>query len=140
MINHRMLVIDDEQDILDDIQRFASKRGFFVETANNTKDGLEKLLTDEFDVALIDLSMEKPNSGAEIIHEAAQKGINGSLIVMTGHGDHPEIIKQALNDGVMWWFDKPLDLEMVTKKAKELSYLIQPEKIEEFLSILSHKD
>ncbi len=84
--------------------------------------------------------MEKPNSGAEIIHEAAQKGINGSLIVMTGHGDHPEIIKQALNDGVMWWFDKPLDLETVTKKAKELSYLIQPEKIEEFLSILSHKD
>jgi two-component system response regulator VanR len=57
---YNLLVIDDEQDILDEIKSYFEKREFAVETALNGEEGLKKLRTQQFDVALIDLCM--PNS------------------------------------------------------------------------------
>jgi CheY-like chemotaxis protein len=40
---YQILIVDDEPDILSTYQTFFKKRGYVVETANNGKEGLEKI-------------------------------------------------------------------------------------------------
>ena len=54
---YKLLVIDDEAEILNTIKSYFEKRDFLVETALNGEEGLNKLRNQSFDVALIDLVM-----------------------------------------------------------------------------------
>jgi DNA-binding response OmpR family regulator len=136
-VKHRLLVIDDEADVLATIKQYAEKMDFLIETTQSGKEGLEKLLTNQFDAAIVDLRLgDNDIDGTDIIHRASEGGINASIIVLTGHGDREDAIK-ALNDGAMAWFDKPVKYAELLKETKKWSYLIPPEKFEEFRSLMS---
>ena len=53
----RILVVDDEPDILDLVELTLSSKDFEVETATNGREGLEKAQTGHPDLVLLDLSM-----------------------------------------------------------------------------------
>ncbi len=137
---YRLLVIDDEQPILDEIKRYFEKRDFKVETALSGEQGLEKLRSQEFDVALIDLCM--PNSsknGLDVIEAIEDEFIPVSTAILTGHGDRNEAVA-ALNLGTEAWFDKAsLKLEELYKTVKKLAQVIPEEKFDEFMAVLNEK-
>jgi DNA-binding response OmpR family regulator len=124
---HKLLIIDDEPAIRDTYGDYFTKRGFMVETAADGVEGLDKLLPDEFDVALIDIKMPKMD-GIEVIHQAlADEPVDASIIVLTGHGDRNDAV-QAINYGADAWFDKSKDFSMseLFKRVCELAEVIPP--------------
>jgi len=118
MYKYKLLVIDDEQEILDSFQNYFGKRQFEVETANNGTEGLNKLLTDKFDAAIVDLRMPGLD-GMQVIEEAMNQRVPVSFIVLTGHGELPDAIK-AINIDVQGWFSKPVDMSSIYRRTLDL--------------------
>ena len=135
---YKLLVIDDEAEILNTIKSYFEKRDFLVETALNGEEGLNKLRNQSFDVALIDLVMPQL-SGLDVIKKIFEEDIRVSIAIITGHGDRDEAV-QALNLGVEAWFDKSaLNMDKLYKSIKDLSHAIPEDKIEKFIAILNEK-
>jgi len=53
----RILVVDDEQDILELVSYNLQKEGFHIETSLNGEDALQKIRSDRFDLVLLDLML-----------------------------------------------------------------------------------
>ncbi len=138
---YRLLIIDDEQEILDTYGSYFRKRGFVVDTCNNGEEGLKRLLDIDYDVALVDLRM--PNSkldGLEVIHQAVEKDTNADIIVLTAHGDKQDAVK-ALNYGANAWFDKAgTDMGKIFSRVNELAEGMPIEKLRAILSALPEDD
>lgn len=101
---YRVLVVDDEQDLREELAALLEDANFSVETANDGEDGLEKLLTEEFDVAVVDLRMPKMD-GLSMIKEAKEKNITVPMVMLTGKGGAEDAF-QASELGVKAWFSK----------------------------------
>jgi two-component system nitrogen regulation response regulator NtrX len=135
---YKILVIDDEQGICDKIQGFFTKRGFIVETAFDGEEGLKKLRTNEFDVAIVDIRMPKVN-GIEVAQRVYQEGIDTEIIMLTGHGDRNEAVS-ALKAHVQDWIDKDqLAMPLLLERVKKIAEGLTSEEISRFLSAYPNK-
>lgn len=126
MYKYKLLVIDDEQEILDSFQNYFGKRQFEVETANNGTEGLNKLLTGKFDAAIVDLRMPDmdgiqliKNAGIQVIEDARSRKIPTTFIVLTGHGEL-DLAIEAINTDVQGWFNKPVDMARIYQRTLDL--------------------
>ena len=116
---HKVLVIDDNQEILTGLANFLSKKEFEVVTA---QDGLEGLLTFEGDlqgIKLVITDVVMPNiSGVGIISILKQKYPDLPVIAITGMGEHPgTLAREAKADVVL---EKPFDLKDLENWIRKL--------------------
>jgi DNA-binding response OmpR family regulator len=124
---YRVLVVDDEQDMREELVALLEEHNFAVETANDGEAGLKKLLTDEFDVAIVDLKMPKMD-GLTMIRRADEQEIDAYVIILTGKGDKQDAVAAIKLQGIVKdWFDKSsLDnaalVKRVTRLAKGMSF------------------
>ncbi len=80
---YKLLIADDDQNILSEYGDYFEKQGFRVELAQDGLEGLEKLRHDkEFDVTLVDLKIPKMD-GIEMIKEAQKAGNNADMIILS---------------------------------------------------------
>lgn len=120
---YHILVIDDEEDMRTELVALLKEDAdFSVETANDGEEGLKKLLTDEFDVALVDLRMPKID-GLDMIRQADEKEIDTYVIILTGKGDKNDAVQALkLQHTVKDWFDKSnIDADALVKRIKQLA-------------------
>jgi len=84
----RILVIDDETDVLLAVSRRLEREGYDVTPASNSEQGIEKILTapQTYDVIVTDMSMENPASGLEVLQAAFSRDLFAEVIVMTAYG------------------------------------------------------
>ncbi len=120
MSKSRILVIDDDVDICLLMERFLTRNGFEVTTAQSGKKGLEILSELEPDLVLTDFKLGDIN-GAELLRKVKEKYPAVPVIIITGYSD----IKVAINvmkQGAYDYVTKPLfpdEILMTIKKALE---------------------
>jgi DNA-binding NtrC family response regulator len=85
----RILVIDDEEDVLLAVTRRLKREGHEVIPATNSEQGIGKILEspEAFDVIVTDMSMEDARSGLEVMHAAFSRDMFAEVIVMTAYGN-----------------------------------------------------
>ena len=120
MVNpYKLLVIDDNKEILTALNDFLSKKNYDVVSASDGLDGLKLLETEkqEFDLVITDLIM--PNiSGVGLISIIKKKFPDIPVIAITGWGEHPEALAtEAQADRVL---EKPFDLSELDTLIREL--------------------
>ncbi len=133
---YKLLIVDDEPEIRDTYGDYFAKRGFIVETAADGVEGLDKLLHDEFDAALVDIKMPKMD-GIEMIRQALTDDmVDASMIVLTGYGNRKDAVN-AVNIGADAWFDKSdeLDMSHLFKRVSELSEVIPIDTVRRLLAL-----
>jgi DNA-binding NtrC family response regulator len=115
----KLLVIDDNKEILEALYDFLSKKEYDVVPASNGLEGL-KLIENEkqgFDVVITDLIMPDI-SGVALISIIKKKYPNTRVIAITGWGEHPEALAtEAEADHVL---EKPFELSDLEKLIKKL--------------------
>ncbi|HET9620730.1 MAG TPA: response regulator [Kofleriaceae bacterium] len=79
----RVLVIDDDPDIVDIILVLLEPIGYQVATATTSAHALELAARQPFDIVLCDISMPK-QSGLEISRALRTTGYDGKIVLMTG--------------------------------------------------------
>ncbi len=115
----RLLIVDDNEDILSTFYEFFNSLGYEVKTAVDGFAAL-KILRDKpdfFDCLITDLVM--PNiSGVGLISIVKKEFPELRIIAMTGYGDQPgALASEAQADLVLF---KPIDLFKIEEKVSEL--------------------
>ena len=116
---YRLLIIDDNKEILAALTDFLSKKKYDVVSASDGLDGLKLLETEQqgFDLVITDLVM--PNiSGVGLISIIKKKFPGLPVIAITGWGEHPEALAtEAQANRVL---EKPFDLSELDTIIREL--------------------
>jgi len=84
----RVLVIDDEEGVLNAVQRRLARAGYAVETATNAVEGIDRIENEvtPYDVVVTDMSMDDPEAGLRVLHAAMSRDLFAEVIVMTAYG------------------------------------------------------
>jgi len=116
---YKLLIIDDNKEILTALNDFLSKKKYDVVSASDGLDGLKLLETEKqrFDLVITDLIM--PNiSGVGLISIIKKKFPDIPVIAITGWGEHPEALAtEAQADRVL---EKPFDLSELDILIREI--------------------
>jgi DNA-binding NtrC family response regulator len=111
----RLLIVDDNEDILSTFSEFFNSMGYNVKTAVDGFAALKLLRekTHDFDCLITDLVM--PNiSGVGLISIVKKEYPDLKIIAMTGYGDQPgALASEARADVVLF---KPVDLFKIEEK------------------------
>ena len=85
----KILVVDDEEDVRQSIQRRLKREGHDVQIAGSQADGEQVVGVQEvpFDVVLTDMLMESPNSGVEVLKAALARDVFTEVVVLTAYGN-----------------------------------------------------
>jgi len=105
----RVLVVDDDEQILSLLKRFLERKGYEVRTAPNGVDGLAMVKVHRPHVMLLDLNMPVMN-GMEVLQRLRDIDKEVAVMVITGTGDEG-LGREALQKGAMDYISKPLDLK-----------------------------
>jgi DNA-binding NtrC family response regulator len=117
----KLLIIDDNKEILAALCDFLSKKKYEVISASNGLEGLKLLETEkqEFDAVITDLIMPDI-SGVALISIIKKKFPDIPAIAITGWGEHPEALAtEAEADHVL---EKPFELSELEKSLKKLLF------------------
>ncbi|MCE5341900.1 MAG: response regulator [Planctomycetaceae bacterium] len=119
----KILVVDDEPDILRVVTFSLKKWGYEVITAVNGQEGLDKIEAEKPDLVLLDAGMPVMN-GFEMLEELRGNSEckNIPVIMLTAHSD-PRDIDIAHKYGILEYVTKPFDpIELRGKIANAMSH------------------
>ena len=105
----RILVVDDEPEILTIVSKWLSKAGHHVLTTSDPQKVLEFVETRDFDVVLLDLIMPG-STGLNLITRIHEKKPKQSIIVMSVIED-TRVAVLAAQQGIEGYLTKPIDFE-----------------------------
>ena len=93
MSKYKVLVLDDEQDILDVVERYFSRKNVVeIETCNNPLTALEIMKSGNIDLLLTDIMMPEMN-GVEVLQEVKKSQPNIKVIMMTAYSTIDKILE-----------------------------------------------
>ncbi|MBI4831943.1 MAG: response regulator [Candidatus Lindowbacteria bacterium] len=102
MPSHRILLVDDEENILRALKRTLIDEDLDIETAPNGQEGLERLKNSSFTVVISDQRMPGM-SGVEFLKEAKQVRPESVRIILSGYAEVGSIL-DAINEGEVFRF------------------------------------
>ena len=112
-----VLVVDDNEMNRDMLSRRLARMGLLVEVADGGNSGLEKILTGEFDLVLLDIMMPDMD-GIEVLKRAREFYSQAELpIIMATAKDESRDIVEALKLGANDYVTKPLDFPVVSARV-----------------------
>ena len=112
MTASRILIVDDERDMLNLLAKVLSKKaGCTVTTVTSAEAALEKVQGEDFDAVLTDIKMPGMD-GLSLLQQLQNLDATLTTIVMTGYGTI-EMAVQALKDGAYDFVQKPFDNERI---------------------------
>ena len=117
----KILIIDDEPDVIEFQKSYLLRRKYEVFTAVNTPQALEAIKNYSPEVVFCDLRLETDTSGINIIEQAKKIKPNLIIYLVTGIIDK-EIESEALAKGAKEILHKPLSNEELEKKIKEVLF------------------
>lgn len=120
MAKEKVLVVDDEPDVLDLCERILQTQGYSVKTASNGFDAIATANTEHFDLLLTDIRMPDM-TGLEIAQSLKESDPGIICVTMTGYATMDSAI-QALSLGIDEFILKPFtpnDLGAAIAKALE---------------------
>lgn len=104
---NRLLVVDDEQDVLQQFEAMLTAEGYDVVTASNADAAFGLLDEDEFELVVLDVHMPGTN-GLDALKRIKQTNPKLPVIITTGHGTM-ETAVEAAKRGAFEYFLKPFE-------------------------------
>ena len=134
MKEKKILVIDNDKEVLNQVQFFFNKTDWIILLAKNFKDGLKKVQSEKPDIVIID-SVINGTSGLGILQFIKDKFPEISIIFMITNGSQP-IALDAVKRGADDYLIKPFMIEQLTLVVDKI---IEDKKIREENEILKEK-
>lgn len=134
-MSKKILIADDEPDILEIISYNLGKEGYLVITAKDGDDALIKAKANNPDLIILDIMMPKKNGVQVCEMLRAQQDFKDTLIIfLTALSDESSHIK-GLETGADDYITKPISPKVLLSKVNALFRRIRPEDGEAVISI-----
>ena len=116
---NKILVIDDEPEILELTGKFLRKNGYQVFTALDAKDGWNKIIREKPDLILLDIIMPHKD-GFTLLRELQANDSTRTIpvIILSAKGETGSII-EAQKYGALDYFIKPCDVPQILRYIKK---------------------
>ena len=110
----RVLLVDDEEELVYTLVDRLEFRGYYAEAVLNGADAIKKIGHKYFNVVLLDVKMPELN-GIEVMKMILKIQPKVKVILMTGHGTVEEG-EQGMAEGAYDYVIKPIDLDVLISK------------------------
>ena len=114
----RVLLIDDEDDFREAVQRALQRRGFSVLTAASGKAGLALLPGATLDLVILDLKMPGL-SGIETLERIREVRSALPVLILTGHGDFRDAM-DGIRLEIVDFIQKPVEMDQLATRIRAL--------------------
>ncbi len=114
----RVLVIEDEREILSQLSEVLKRAGFVVDAAEDGEQGLYFATEYPIDIAIIDLGLPKMG-GMEIIKRVRKKGLAYPILILTARARWQNRV-EGLEAGADDYLDKPYHKEELIARLRAL--------------------
>lgn len=119
----KILIIDDESDVITYLTTFFTDNGFETIYANNGKEGVQKAISEKPDIITLDVSMPE-ESGVRALRDLQENEAtkNTPVIIVTGVSlDFKRFIETRKQvHPPERYFEKPIDRDKLLEKVNEL--------------------
>jgi len=116
MENLRVLLVDDETELVETLAERLELRGIAARAVTSGEDALRLLLDQDFDVVLLDVKMPGI-SGLDVLKLIRRQRPRTQVILITGHGS-AEDGESGVRDGAFDYVMKPIDIDTLVGKMK----------------------
>ncbi|MCS7281103.1 MAG: UDP-3-O-acyl-N-acetylglucosamine deacetylase [Desulfobacterota bacterium] len=107
----KILIIDDEKDILESLSSILEDEGFSVLKAEDGKKGIAVYERENPDLVILDIWMPEMD-GIEVLKRIKRVNKEAKVVVISGHGNISTAV-EAVKKGAIDFLEKPLSLEKV---------------------------
>jgi len=114
----RMLIVDDEMEIRENLHDFVVFKGFDVVEAGNGLEALEIVKSNKPDIIVSDFKMPKMN-GLQMLQEIVKLELDIPVVIMTAFGTMEYAI-DAMKNGAADFITKPIDLPYLMKVVERV--------------------
>jgi signal transduction histidine kinase len=115
---HRILIVDDDESICRSLKLIFKRKGYETETAGTGREAIEKAQGGFFNLALLDIRLPD-TAGIELLAPLKELHPDMEVILVTGYASL-ETAVQALNEGASGYITKPLNVDEVLSKARDV--------------------
>lgn len=114
----KILVIEDEPDMLDNIVQSLQQEMYIVEKAENYLSAIDKLAIYEYDCILLDIGLPE-GSGLDILRELKKEGKDGGVIIVSAKDSLDDKVK-GLDLGADDYLSKPFHMAELHARVKSV--------------------
>ena len=114
----KILVVEDELELLHEIHSFMEKEGFVCEVAGSFMDADEKLALYHYDVAVIDITLPG-GTGLQLIKNLKQQNVDTGIIIISAKNSLDDKLA-GLDLGADDYLTKPFHMAELNSRIKAL--------------------
>ena len=119
-MSKKILIADDEQNIVISVEFLMKREGFVVSIAHDGEEAFARIRADKPDLVLLDVMMPKKNGFdvcQEVRADAALAGVR--ILMLTARGRDTEVAK-GMALGADGYMTKPFSTKDLVEKVREL--------------------
>ena len=118
----KILIVDDDQDIVSSLQLVLQKAGYAVVVAYNKPSGLEQIQRENPDLLILDVMMEQPDDGLAMAQELRGQGYKFPILMLTSISSVTGFKVESGSSlvPVDLFFEKPLSPQKLLAAVKTL--------------------
>lgn len=114
----KILLIEDEKDLLDSMKTYLESEGYLCETANDYQKASEKVNMYDYDCVVVDITLPKGN-GLHIVKELKDKKSEAGIIIVSAKNSLDDKLK-GLELGSDDYLTKPFHLSELNARIKAI--------------------
>lgn len=119
MSNKKILIIDDDPDILDAVTVVLKSEKYSVVTASDGKEGFAKFKSEKPDMVLCDMMMEKVDAGSKVAEMIRKEDKNVPLYLLSSVGRAADLNIDISKQGFNGVLQKPVDPQNLIAEVKK---------------------
>jgi CheY-like chemotaxis protein len=114
----RILVVDDERNIRNNLSMVLEVEGYKVDAASNGDEALQRVKDGRYDIAFIDIQMPKMD-GLEVLRSLRGLKPRIPVVMLTAYGTVPRAL-DAMKLGAVDFLEKPFDPKVIKLLCQEI--------------------
>lgn len=134
----RILIVEDERKIARFVELELKHEGYEVDIAGNGREGLDKILSGEADLVVLDVMLPEL-SGIEVCKQAREAGMKVPIIMLTAKDDVMDKV-EGLDNGADDYMTKPFAIEELLARIRVALNRKQKTAKEKEVQILQYGD
>lgn len=115
----KILVIDDDPDILDSVKAILEGNGYQVATAQSGEDGVVAFGNENPDLVLCDMMMESVDQGAKVAQKIRETNKTVPVFLLSSIGDATSSNVDPSSMGFNGVFQKPVNPDSLVSSVKK---------------------
>ena len=117
MTQNKILIVDDEQNILWVLKKGLEKKNYLVHTASSAEQALERLASNQYLIMFSDIFMEEIN-GLQLLEQTRKISPDLKVVMMTAQDTMNNTI-EAMRLGAYDYITKPFDFDEVYRLIQQ---------------------